>query len=289
MKSLIWLLILSAVIPGIMASVARAQTYALRARVAPGTTATFDQVAKDTTQSRPPDAAGDAFTANSSSVEHLFGHFAVTGLSDGSPNAMRITFNSESNNEFDADGEPAEITKSPLAGRTINLAMDAAHKYTDDYKGDLDDDVRDELHEFLVPDADMFPDHPVAVGDYWDASAKYAADLPLKKGESVLQWYRLDSVEKVNGRSIAHLTMSYGSVTRQDPGSVRILEATGTALVDLDRGAVTDVTMKGTYTVRADAGDKSVPADTGPVDATGTYEEHVKVTYDDAATTKPSR
>ena len=35
-------------------------------------------------------------------------------------------FNSESNNEFDADGEPAEITKSPLAGRTINLAMDTA-------------------------------------------------------------------------------------------------------------------------------------------------------------------
>ena len=297
MKPLVYALVLPVVALGFLPSVAAAQTYALRPNVAEGTTATFDQVVKDTSESRQPDSAGDAVTVTSSSNEHLFGHFKITGQVAGSPTAMRITFNSDCAIEETETDAPANKEKSPLAGRTLNLAMDANHTYTDDYKGDIDDDTRDELHEFLLPDADLFPDHPVRIGDFWDTSAKSAADTPLKKGESMRQWCRLDSVKQVNGRSIAHLTISYASVTHEDATSLRILQASGTALVDLDRGAVTDVTLTGTYTVRdapPDKADKADPADASPADIasgdiSGTYDQHVTVTFTDPPASQPAR
>jgi hypothetical protein len=130
----------------------------------------------------------------------------------------------------------------------------------------------------------MFPDHPVAVGDFWNATAKYDLDMPPKKGDAILQWFRLDSVKTVNGRPIAHLTLSYAAVTHEDGGSVRVLEASGTALVDLDRGAVTEESMTGTYTLQdsaADSSDKSDAPGDNPASVTGTYEQHMTVTYSD--------
>jgi hypothetical protein len=258
-----------------------------------GTTATFDHSEKDASTFRQTNAEGDASSQSSSSVEHLYGHFTVTAEVGGTPTAMTITFNSDSSTiENGGAGVPASSAKSPLAGRTLHIAMDQEHHFIDDFRGDLDDDARDELRSYLVPDADLFPDHPVAIGDFWDASAKMAADEPLKKGDLLKQWCRLDSVTKVDGHSMAHLTSSYAMLSHDDPQSVRISKGSGTVTVDLDRGAVTDFTVNGTDTISealADKTDKSATTQPAMAEISGSFDIHDHVAYSDPPTTSPAQ
>lgn len=221
-------------------------------------------------------------------IEHLSGQAHVLESIDGEPTACRYSFDPACSVKTRASPEAAwDSALSPFAAYTITLRRVAPNKVEDDFKGDIDDDTRDDLHGFLDPDSLNYPDHPVVVGDTWDCSDKVATHTPLAPGDKMLEYCRLDWVKTINGRPTAQLTLS-GAVVRH-AGDVTTTDTIGgTMLIDMRNGMVFQYELTGKTEMHGkEPLGAGIEARSAAMSGTGTFYERGSSTLV-GATTQPT-
>jgi len=146
--------------------------------------------------------------------------------------------------EKDAGG-PEQKTTCPFVGKAIILTRHPDGSLANSFQGSASDEDVSLLNNFVTPDAEYYPDKPVAVGDTWDDSAKVAKFAPLGPGDQVTSQGRLDWVKIIGGKQIAQITNA-GTVTYHEDGNVQeIEEMTITSLVDIASGITIKCDEKG--------------------------------------------
>ena len=117
--------------------------------------------------------------------------------------------------------------------------------FTNNFQGDADADDTDMINAFIGPDADFFPDHPVAIGEMWDASAKVTKHSELAPGDQLLCRCRLDWVKTIGSKQMAQISCSQANIYHED-GNVELdEEITSTLLVDVAAGMIVKSDQKG--------------------------------------------
>jgi hypothetical protein len=238
---------------GLLASLARAETkYSFKENVRVGQklAGMMDyqehEVITDTTGS-------DSSTSDVQTHENMKVLIDVTQVKDGSATQMQIDVDPASFEAEKKAGEAEVKTPLPFIGRPVTLTRMDDGSVSNDFKtADADKNAislaNDTLNGWLGPDEDFFPAQPVAVGDSWDVSAKYAKHAELGPGDQALTKCHLDWVKDVNGKQMAQITASCG-IIRVGDANVEADDASScTLLVDMAASQIVKSDVKGTVT-----------------------------------------
>ncbi len=190
----------------------------------------------------------DGKTDFSHTLEHSTGTMVVTAVKDGIPIACRLTYDPKCTVKTIGDDGSTTTAESPLAGKTITLRM-IENKVVDDLKDSIDDDTREYMHDVLNPDADNFPDGPVAVGDSWETSAKVSKHAGLGPDDRILSHTKLDGIKTVDGARLGEMSFVVADLRHDDPGEESTYAGEGTYRVDLDHGVIIHADATGTIKV----------------------------------------
>ena len=121
----------------------------------------------------------ESSTSDVETHEYMKATIEATQVKDGSATEMKIQVDPASFETQKKPGQAETRTPSPFIGREITMARQGDGTVANNFKGDVSGLATDILNGWLGPDEDFFPDHPVAVGDSWDVSAKYAKHAEL--------------------------------------------------------------------------------------------------------------
>jgi hypothetical protein len=116
------------------------------------------------------------------------------------------------------------------------------------------------LGGMMSADEDNYPDHPVAVGDTWDNSARQAKKMSLGPNGRFSVNYKLESVQTAGGKPMAQITFKSVFTYHADAGPNGLLasdtddEQTGTMLVDIAAGTIVKCDSKETIKVASPPG-----------------------------------
>ncbi|MGD0540859.1 MAG: hypothetical protein ABSB33_05000 [Tepidisphaeraceae bacterium] len=168
----------------------------------------------------------------------------LQAVKDGSDTRALAQVDPES---FDTNNDAGQETKTscPFAGKTITLTRHPDESFTNDFQGAAGSDDVSMLNNFLTPDADFYPDKPVAVGDIWDNSAKLTRHLPLGPKDQLLSQCRLDWVKTIDGKQMAQVSNSVAIVLYEDGNVEEEMIYSTTNLVDLAAGMIVKCDEKG--------------------------------------------
>jgi hypothetical protein len=136
-------------------------------------------------------------------------------------------------------------TPTAYAGKSIVLTRHPDDSCTNDFSGNASDDDVQLINNFVTPDAEWYPDKPVAVGDTWDDSAKVGKYASLGPKDTVISKGRLDWVKPINGKQIAQISHSIAFVYHEQGGAEQDYTFTGVQLVDLATGVTIQTDQKG--------------------------------------------
>jgi hypothetical protein len=173
-------------------------------------------------------------------------------------------------------------TPCPFVGKSIVLTRLVDDSLTNDFHGNASDDDVNLLNDFVTPDQEWYPDHPVAVGDTWDDSVSVAKYASLGPQDRLISKGRLDWVRMIDGKQMAHMTHSMAIVRHEDGNVEEDQEITMTQLVDIASGVIVKLDQTGSS--------KYTTPITEPTQVTGGTEFtfHAETVPDvPAATTKP--
>jgi hypothetical protein len=172
----------------------------------------------------------------------------VRAVKDGSDIRAQAYFDPEST---DTSGIAGQEKKGacPFAGKTITLARQPDQSITNDFQGDINAYDLDTLNYIICPDADVYPDTPVSVGDTWDNSAKMARRAPLGPGDQFLSKCRLDWVKTIEGKKMARVSISSALVYHLKGNVEEDMVCSSTNLIDIAAGTIVqcDETGSGQY------------------------------------------
>ncbi len=184
----------------------------------------------------------------------------VQAVKDGSDTRAQAYIDPES---FDTTNDAGQETKTlcPFAGKTITLERHPDETFTNDFQGSVSSDDTSMLNNFLTPDADFYPDQPVAVGDIWDDSAKLTKHLPLGPKDQLMSQCRLDWVKTINGKQMAQISNSVAIVLHEDGNVEEDMIYSTTNLVDIAAGMIVKCDEKGSSKYKTPA--------TPPIQITG--------------------
>lgn len=149
--------------------------------------------------------------------------------------------------DISRDDQGNEIrTSTAYAGKAITLTRRPDDSCTNDFTGNASDDDVEVINNFVTPDAEWYPDKPVAVGDTWDDSAKVGKFASLGPTDTITSKGRLDWVKSIDGRQIAQISHSI-AITYHEANNVdEDYTFTGVQLVDLASGVTIKTDQKGT-------------------------------------------
>lgn len=179
--------------------------------------------------------AGKQTVSDTQDAQHWIITVTVLAEHDGSAVREKAYFDP---NSSDTSGASNDKTACPFAGRTIFLARHDDGTITHSFQGTAGDDDISQLDSIIVPDEDFFPDHPVSVGDVWDNSAKYGAELGLGADDRAISKCRLDWVKTIDGRNVAQISDSVGAIYHEDGNVEEDMGFSLTMLVDVDKGFI---------------------------------------------------
>lgn len=250
------------------------QTYTLKLRMAVGERWAFDQTSTMKQKGQVMVNGQPAQAIDQSPTQVRKGTLEVLAVADGTPTAIKIAFDPSSANSGTMDGQPAP--PFALAGKTVTLRRDATGGITNDLPEQPDPQTLAELNRMIQPDAGIYPPHPVAVDDEWDADpAALAKQFQLGDDDKVSMKCKLAAVSDVDGRRVADVALD-GQVVKHDQGFIETTTTLhGTSRVDLSTGQVlaTDMTGKmasrGNRTVKGQDGQMAIA-----VNVDGTLEAH---------------
>ncbi len=189
-------------------------------------------------------AGGNQTVTDTDSGQNWKVTLTIQAVKDGSDTRALAYVHPESFDTTIDAGQEAK-TSCPFAGKTITLTRHPDESFTNDFQGAADSDNVSMLNNFLTPDADFYPDKPVAVGDIWDNSAKLARHLPLGPKDKLLSQCRLDWVKTLDGKRMAQVSNSVALVLREDGSVEEDMIYSTTNLVDLAAGMIVKCDEKG--------------------------------------------
>jgi hypothetical protein len=196
---------------------------------------------------------GNQTVTDSDSGESWKVTLTVQAVKDGSDIRAQAYVDPES---FDTTGDAGQETKAscPFAGKTITLARHPDESFTNDFPGAAGRDDVNMLNNFMTPDADLYPDKPVAVGDVWDDSAKMVRHTPLGPKDQLISECRLDWVKTIDGKQIAQVSNSVAIVFHEDGNVEEDVVYSTTNLIDLAAGMIVKCDEKGSSKYKTPAG-----------------------------------
>ena len=219
-------------------------------------------------------------SVDTQTTQHFKATITVLAVKDGSATQMRVEVDPSSYDIVKDGDTPEKKTASPLAGKTVTVTRQADESVSNDFKGpDVPDDM-DLVEQCLNPDQDYFPNHPVAVGDVWDASDLQAKHSGLGPNDALIAKCRLDSVKDVNGKKIGQITCNGAIVRRMEPGNEEDIEQTMTLQVDMAASQIIGADAKSTS--------KYVSQPNQPIQRKGGSEMTDKVTSSANPATQPA-
>jgi hypothetical protein len=190
----------------------------------------------------------DSTTSDVETHEYMKATIEATQVKDGSAIEMKIQVDPASFETRKKAGQAETRTPSPFIGRAITLARQDDGTVINDFRGDVSGLANDILNGWLGPDEDFFPDQPVAVGDSWDVSAKYARHAELGPRDQLLTKCHLDWMKTIDGKKMAQITASSG-IIRIDEDNLEGDDANSCImLVDLAGSQIVKSDIKGTTT-----------------------------------------
>jgi hypothetical protein len=165
-------------------------------------------------------------------------------LSNGSPTQADLAFDPASFDSSRDAGQPADKkTDCPFAGKTILLARLSDGTAINNFQGKASDDDVEFLNDLINPDGNFFPDKPVAVGDTWDNSAKFAKGQGLGPKDHLSGQCKLDWVKIIGDKQMAQISYTVDVKVHNDaangsPETDVAASSTGTVLVDIAAGQI---------------------------------------------------
>jgi hypothetical protein len=162
------------------------------------------------------------------------------------------------------------VTPSPFIGKQIIVERKDDGTAVNDFGGKADPDALDLISSLLTPDQDFYPDHPVAVGDTWEASDKYKQHMGMGKDDTFKCVCKLESVRSIDGKQLAGIAYSMAIVRHDEEHVESDVEEGGTFTVDIAAGQI----------IKSEQGGKtkySTPADV-PTQVTGSAEDSSHMT-----------
>jgi hypothetical protein len=166
-------------------------------------------------------------------------------VKDGS--AIRSTADVDTQSFDTSKDDAGNETKTPTAyaGKSIGLMRHPDESLTNDFQGNASDDDVDLINNFVTPDAEWYPEKPVAVDETWDDSAKVAKYALLGPNDTITSKGRLDWVKWLNGKQIAQISHSVAIIYHEANNIEEDYTFTGTQLVDLASGVTIKIDQKG--------------------------------------------
>lgn len=254
------------------------QTYTLKIHTTPGDRWAFD-VTSAIKQTGEVTANGQRAQAiDQSATERRKGTIEIINVADGKPTAMKITFDAESSTTGSLNGQPAPAFG--LAGKRVTLRRDAGGAVTNDLTEQPDPQTLAELNRMIEPDTSVYPTHPVAVNDEWDAdTAGLVKQFQLGSDDKVSMKCKLLAIKDLDGRQVADVSVT-GQIVKHDQGFIETTTTLGgVSRVDLLTGQVMAADIIGKMSSR---GSRAVNGQNGQqvtvaVNADGTLEMHQQV------------
>jgi hypothetical protein len=186
---------------------------------------------------------GKQTVAETVTGQHWKTVITVYGVRDGSATREMVVFDPDS---YDTDKD--QKTKCPYAGKATNLTRNADESITNSFPGTASDEDVNSINSIIIPDEDFFPDTPVAVGDVYDNSAKYALHMQLGAQDRVLSKCRLDWVKTIGDKQMAQISASCGAIYHEAGSVEEDLTYSMTILVDIGAGMIVKCDSLGTST-----------------------------------------
>jgi len=181
--------------------------------------------------------------------QYVKAKLTITQVKDGSATQMKVEVTPDSYNTRKQAYIKEERFTNALAGKTALVTRADDGTATIDQKVDDSETAEMDINfaeGVLAPDADMFPDHPVAVGDTWDAGPEFAVHSELDTKARGAAKLKLDWVKTINGRRVAQITESAAIVTENDNGDETDSEVSGVLRIDVAESQIVgaDVNIK---------------------------------------------
>ncbi|HEY2587611.1 MAG TPA: hypothetical protein VGI81_17830 [Tepidisphaeraceae bacterium] len=256
---------------------AQQQTYTLKIRMSTGERWAFD-ITSAIKQKGDVTANGQQAQAiDTSATERRKGTIEILAVADGKPTAMKITFDPESSTTGSMNGQPAPAFA--LAGKTVTLRKGDNGAVTNDLPDQPDPQTLAELNRMLDPDTSVYPTHPVALNDEWDADTTgLAKQFQLGQDDKVSMKCKLLAVKDQDGRQVADVSVA-GNIVKHDQGFIETTTTLGgVSRVDVLTGQVLNADIIGKMSSR---GSRAVNGQNGQVtvavNADGTLEIHERV------------
>ncbi|CAN5439214.1 hypothetical protein BH09PLA1_BH09PLA1_19450 [soil metagenome] len=176
----------------------------------------------------------------------ISGNVQVLESINGKPTALRVTFDRDCGGVMD-NGQGQQMPMPfPMAGKTINVKIDAQGNLTHD-AGQLNPDDLQELSSIAESDDAFLPKQPVAIGESWQPDiATLARKWQLDPQNSKIGVkMTLREVRDMGGRRVA-LVDAVLDVSGEMPGGMTGGRSmAGTTLIDLETGKAIQMQAQG--------------------------------------------
>lgn len=221
-----------------------AQSYTLKPRSQPGDKWAFD-VSNSISQKGQVTVNGQPQPIDQSAMQRRKGVLEILSVADDMPTAVRVKYDLESKNSGTLAGQAAP--PFALVGRTVTVRRSADGQVTNDLPEQPDEQSQAELARLLDPDLSVYPAHPVAVGDEWDAdNAALARQFQLGPDDKVSMKCKLRGIQNLDGRQVADVGLSGQVIKHDQEFIVTTTHLEGQCEIDLATGQTleSDITGK---------------------------------------------
>jgi hypothetical protein len=213
------------------------QTYTIHENLRAGEVATFHVVSDDKSKTNST-TNGVQTNLNTDTIEDWTVTLTVLDQKNGSSLRSKAEIDSTSFDGSADNGGAIKKTPCPYAGKAINLSRHPDETFSDDFSGSAGDDDSNLLDNFMTPDEDFYPDHPIAVGQTFDCSDKVAKHSDLGPTDKLIAIGRLDWVKTINGRQMAQISVSVASAYHETGHIEEDVSSSLTLLVDIAAGMI---------------------------------------------------
>ena len=273
--------------------------YLLRSNPKVGQRIAYEQ-STDTTLSVTADAGGNV---RATQIERSHEQTVVTCeeiLQIGKPPEItkRVTFGPGCWSATKTNDKPTRTVRSIYADKTVTFVIFDDGVLEQDFGIRPSKAQMQRMKNMFIAAADLYPDHPVAVGERWRADRAMNALLDLSPNDTSSTIFTLKEIREVEGRPTAVVAVTAGVIKAHPRGFNLELSLEGTWQIDLETGAELKIDLVGRSTIAAGIAPRGQHAAAGSVanvSGGGTFAMHraarllpPEVAADAPGTTQPA-
>jgi hypothetical protein len=227
------------------------KSYLLKARPAVGQRIAYEQSTGSTLKYT---VVTDADNRRIATDEKTHEQLVVTSeeiLELGEPPAVtkRVTFGSNCWSATKTNNKPTRKTRLIYADKTVTFKIDKEGTFEQDFGVKPTREQTEVLRNLFVVAKDLYPAHPVAVGDRWCADDAMRGLLGLQPGDTASAFFTLKEVRKHDGRDVAVVEVRAGVIQAHVRGFNMELSLSGSWMIDLETGCELKIDLIGQSTL----------------------------------------